>query len=436
MVWLLVLMVQLYRHSWDTLDARAGLLFASLVFVVIPSVAIATSTDLNVSGYYVTNLPGVVVNQSNFNATQTIILAGLAALSIPLLLIQGSDTHRVRKSAIDPLLRRVPRNVWWVLGVLYVLTLAFVLYSYEGVAGAAAMAFDPVARDVSTLRVSSGVYGFLFTCCLVTAYYAAQRIQSQAVRLALFIPIVPLILPAANRGLLLISLMIGAASAFRMASRRAYAIVLAFLFALPLTSMALLEIRFSQSTFVGQSTADGPVDHYLTETSMVPTMSHVVGQLQSGRLDYVYGTDLALVFVWFVPRIIWPDKPLPLDYRLNEQLRMNSGRAFGTPISIFGGSYINFTSILYLVFLISLGYIVSLMYDRFRGDRLVSVFVLSFALDIVRVGDISREVWSFLISVAAVLVIRHLLVQLVRGYRAVPVGLALTRPASIAGSRA
>ena len=414
--WCLAMMVALYAGSEDALDARAALFLASFIFVLGPMIEIALSGDFRTTGFYAPAIRGVVVTQPMFNRALAIIGVGLFSLSLPMLVAWRRPARAVGTRAVsvravsvrvDRLVDAVPRRAWAIYGILVLLTAAFVFVSFRGLGGAVAMAFDPVARDQSDLTVVSGAYGLLFVGAVVAAYYASQRIRKPVLRLLVFLPVLPLILPAANRGALVTALLIAAAAASPLTHRRIYLAALGALALFPLISVTLLGMRFALADGAVPFVVTGSAfQSFLTEATMAPAMAYVVEMLHTGRIDYVYGTDLFLIFVWFVPRVLWSGKPLPLDFRLNEELGMNYGRAYGTPISLFGGAYINFTPYLYWAFLIAVGALVVVGYRHWRHDRLVCALLMTLIVDIVRVGDITREVWTFIISVAAVFAVR------------------------------
>lgn len=134
-------------------------------------------------------------------------------------------------------------------------------------------------------------------------------------------------------------------------------------------------------------------DNYLTslasESIMVPTMGLVVRELDLGRVSFQNGTDLILIPAYFIPRVLWPSKPLPLDYRLNREIGMNTGTPFGTPITVYGGMYINGGYYGYILLMLALGLIIRRLV--YTPDLIVSVLLFTYFIDLVRVGDIARE---------------------------------------------
>lgn len=72
-------------------------------------------------------------------------------------------------------------------------------------------------------------------------------------------------------------------------------------------------------------------------------LDHLVAlvELVPGRLDWLRGRSIAYVPAAFVPRSVWPGKPLPIDYRLSRRLYGSDARA-GTPFTLSGELFWNF----------------------------------------------------------------------------------------------
>jgi hypothetical protein len=215
-------------------------------------------------------------------------------------------------------------------------------------------------------------------------------------------------LPLANRGYVL-SVALYPALIYNYLRRRipaGWVIVAAV--GLPMIATALRLLRTSAG-FSEFSPGDS-FAAFFDESNMVSMLSAAMGALQSGKIDYMYGLDLALFAFWFVPRAWWPGKFLPLDYRLTTSLGISdNGRAYGSPITIFGGLHLNLTLFGMALVLFLVGYLVG------RNDRRLSIstprgvfwriMLFTFLVDLTRVGDVSRELSVLFLQAAMFLLV-------------------------------
>jgi len=108
----------------------------------------------------------------------------------------------------------------------------------------------------------------------------------------------------------------------------------------------------------------------------------------------------------FIPRSLWDKKPLPFDYVHTEEVYKGTVKG-GLPTSIIGSLYLNFGYLGLGLGCFLLGYLFRALYILFRIrartflDLAKYSILTTFIFDIVRVGDITRELFTFLISFLA-----------------------------------
>lgn len=200
-------------------------------------------------------------------------------------------------------------------------------------------------------------------------------------------------LPLASRGYVL-SVAIYPVLLFHYLRKRVptKAIVVAAL-ALPCIATSLRLLRVA--AFADFSLMDSFTD-FFAESNMVSMFSAAMGAIRSGKIEYMYGLDLVLFVFWFVPRAWWPGKYLPLDYRLTMALDISdNGRPYGSPVTMFGGLYLNLTLLGMAVALLLIGYFIAQCDQKLsiytpRG-LFVRIMLFTFLVDLTRVGDVSRE---------------------------------------------
>lgn len=98
-------------------------------------------------------------------------------------------------------------------------------------------------------------------------------------------------------------------------------------------------------------------------TSDLNEYDHFVGlyELVPSALPWLNGQSFANVPAVFVPRVLWPAKPLPVDFRLSQVL-YGQGAAAGTPMTLAGEAYWNFGTAGGIAAMLALGAVFGLVW--------------------------------------------------------------------------
>ena len=401
-----IMMMLIYGESHDLLDARAAFYLATFTFVAVPSILLTADFGPNEPYWYSAINSNLVISHSDLDFAQRIIFFGLIAVTVPMLI------HIARSGPMSPIATtdlEVQPIVWLVYSFVLIAYIGVTFIQFGGPASIVHYATDPTVRLAKSEggQLLSGISALLAFASEVSAYYLCRRLKPRGIGIVFFVPIIFCMLPDGNRGTLLIAMLVAFFAIVDLKIRRPFFAVAMGYTIFPFIATSLLNFR-NQSVGANQSRS-GLGDAYrqfASESNMVPVMATALHGLKNGIINYSYGVDLLSLPGWYVPRALWPGKPLPLDFRINGALGLNDGEVFGTPVSIFGGVYINFTPVLYLFVFVLFALLLIYAYRRLRGDQLLKVFFFVFVLDIVRVGDLSREMVTFSLSLVATLVIR------------------------------
>ena len=106
-------------------------------------------------------------------------------------------------------------------------------------------------------------------------------------------------------------------------------------------------------------------DHLVALVEIVP-----------GRLDWLRGRSIAYIPAAFVPRSAWPDKPLPIDYRLSKQIYGPTAAA-GTPFTLPGELYWNFGPAGVTIGMVVLGLLAGLGWRALSSSRRAAAQMLA-----------------------------------------------------------
>ncbi len=397
----IALMARLYRDSTDLLDFRAAFFLAVFVFIAVPAATI--DTWFHAGNYYWVSrlIRNLTISQPEVQIAETLVLCGTAVVAVPIWL-QQPVVRTLESSA-----RAVLPRIWLFYAGFVSASLLLLLIQYGSLMKIVLFIISPTMRADTAARSFSGLSGMLLFFSAVSAYYAAQRLRSRGARLLLFLPVMLLVLPAGNRGSLLSIGLIAATAAFALTPARPLLWTLTAALLLPPVASGLFRLRrLAVISDAGEFSIGALYSDFAGESLMLPTLAYALKALREGIVDFAYGMDLLLFPLWYVPRLIWPGKPMPLDFRLNSAMGLNEGDVFGTPISIFGGLYFNFTLWGYIPMCAALGALLAVLYSRLEHDRLLKVLLLTFVVDLVRVGDISRELTTVSLALVAAFVLR------------------------------
>jgi len=217
--------------------------------------------------------------------------------------------------------------------------------------GFAALFDDPSRLHLN--QFGGGHYVFGYALCLAAALVALQAVleQRSRQRLLLFVGLGTVALAASvalqTRGQLLATAVAALALVLlaRRTTRRQTLALAALAIALLAAFAWMRSVReLSHTVSFGDAARLAVTDRpLLTATRDFVEFDHFValsGVVPDER-PYLYGRSLAEVPLAFLPRQLYPDKPLPLDFDLAQALLGSGGRA-GTPFTIVGELYWNF----------------------------------------------------------------------------------------------
>ena len=393
----------LYADSSDLLDFRAAFFLAVLLFIAIPGASIDVELTGSAQYWSAALVRNLTITRDQLRFAELLVFAGTAAAAVPLL--RGLGTRQgARENDVEA---AVSPRIWMIYIAATVGVVALAIFQYGGLMRMVIYMVSPGTRAAAARIQMAGLSNLMLFVSSIAAYFAASRVKGKGRKLLLFLPVMILVLPAGNRGSLLSVGLIAAAALSPLSTRRPMAWVMTAAMLLPVFASLMFRLRrLALMTTPEPITIRGLYADFAGESLMLPTMAYALHALRDRVVDYAYGLDLIMLPLWYVPRMIWPTKPLPLDFRLNAAMGLNDGDVFGTPISVFGGLWFNFTPLGYVPACIATGLLFAWLWRRFRHDRLIKLLLLTFAVDLVRVGDLSRELTTVLLGIGAAVAIR------------------------------
>lgn len=356
------------------LGFTSGFFLGSIFFIILPGIYYYITAQFGYSLEFIPN--------SGFSSYDIVMAMHVVAIGLLSYMLGNSIVYRTRYSEF------LPRKLSFTL---YFISLLFIviLINLSGIYG---------TREV-LLSAFSGII-LAFSSLSASVMY---RNSPNIYKLLYFLPPLYLAFASTNRGTLLLVMILVFFSVIPGKVKLRYflpVVVLGYLGAAMLAGF-LFERRLQER---GVTVEENRIVSLTQESIMVPTLGIALRGLERGQIEMQYGRDLVLTPLYFIPRAIWPQKPDPLDFRLNRELNLNSGEVFGTPVSIFGGAFLN-TGLLFPIFMIFLGVLGSALNGQ--RDKILSALLFVYAIDLVRVGDISRETVTFGIFLAVFMLLHR-----------------------------
>ena len=93
-------------------------------------------------------------------------------------------------------------------------------------------------------------------------------------------------------------------------------------------------------------------------------------------IPYQYGKTFLEFFPQFIPRMIWPNKPLPIEYRVTRTI---AGYESGSPFTIIGEMYLNFQWAGVVFGMFFLGILTKMAYRKFMSTKKTPFSILVYA---------------------------------------------------------
>lgn len=272
---------------------------------------------------------------------------GLGAMGVGFVLSNGSPKPGRRRPA------NLPASPRLVLGLVATLILGVALWLalFFRIGGVDALVTDPAVLHLRQLGGAYGVFGMLL--CFATALLALAFWLERRDRALLWVfgaaaaVSIGASLALATRG----PLMVSALAALAMVARRRRPTTRQVVAALAVGAVAILGVSAVRQVrhVAQQQPLDAAAKSLLHESPLslvsgdLIEFDHLVAlqRLVPDPLPWLNGTSVDDVPGAFVPRALWAEKPLPVDYRLSRQIYGPETRA-GTPPTLVGEMYWNF----------------------------------------------------------------------------------------------
>lgn len=140
----------------------------------------------------------------------------------------------------------------------------------------------------------------------------------------------------------------------------------------------------------------------VNEFNMFDAFVLAIDHQQRYKSPFFYGASYAGGLLNFVPRDFWPGKPLPFDFEHTKYLYKGTVGG-GLPTSLIGSLYLNFSVPGVILGCFIFGCLIYYVYTLLIRKHLSTLSVckytifVTFIYDIIRVGDLTRELSNFLI---------------------------------------
>lgn len=375
----------------DILRVRNAIPVAFFLFI-LPSMSILAFSFVGQYSYtFQIILRTLSLDQESINSAFLLIAAGSIAYSVGtevLLPLRGVR----REPQIRSIQIRTVRTLAIAAFTVYWLLQLFL----HGITGAYALVTDPVMREQLRSTSLTGIFIELFLIFIlsmgVILYQKRQKKHAAAWAILMGILGMLFALPFGSRGYVFA---VAIPLVFIWHYGRSKLTLKQILICLIILPVLATSLRFLRT---GAETKEIGIlfSEFVRESNMVQMLALSTAAVKNGALDYQYGRDIYLVAALFVPRAMWPEKPLPLDFRLTGILGLDDdGKLFGSPITIFGGLWLNLTAVGMVISMFCIGLIAAQCDRRWTRESLIDIYkraiLFYFLLDLTRVGDISRE---------------------------------------------
>jgi hypothetical protein len=405
-------MFSCYQKNSDLFNLSGIFFFSVLIFVSIPTIVITQNLQ---GGVWQSNfISSLSLSQDELYRAVKWVIFGIIAFAIgnlgAKLIFKKMNSHK------HEFYTAITKKTTLLISTVYVLAngIVFILtvLRFGSFSSAISYATNPAERlDVNALS-SSGFNVLLLSIATISGYLISEKIRIRYFRLLLFIPSILLAIPLTSRGFLLSILLITFLSLKIRLPRNPLIFLLGAYILIVILASFLLNARGTGLSSERSYNLWRAFESFNAESTMLPTMAITLTALEDGRIGYANGYDIFLIPGLLIPRSVWIDKPLPISFRIGELLGYEG--TSGTPISIFGGLFINFTPIFYGFSFVLLGIFLRFLDTRKDSWLLRRAVLFIFVIDLVRVGDISRETLSltlWLLSIYAVQKVSNLLVR-------------------------
>ena len=150
---------------------------------------------------------------------------------------------------------------------------------------------------------------------------------------------------------------------------------------------------------IGKEADDNILIALLDEFDMYDMLVCSQNSIINGSINFYKGTNYLSFPI--IPKSIWANKPLYFDVE-HTSILLNNNIKGGIPTSIIGSLFLNFNIIGVIIGGFLFGIIIKYFYNKIYPiknikDLFLFVIFLTFCYDIVRVGDITREIWTAIV---------------------------------------
>jgi oligosaccharide repeat unit polymerase len=390
-----------YKSETSIFNLSGIFYFSTLVFMAIPSIIIQKNFDSGI--WYSDFIPKLFIYEEEFYATIGWIILGIFSFFIGNtifgIFIKKDSNHQRKKTLVETNSRLFITIIVYSISVLG--TVILTLVRFGDIGSALSYATNPTERvDVNALS-SLGINVILLSLATTSAFFITSKIKFRLIKTMIFLPPLFLAVPLTSRGFLLSILLVSFLSMnYRLPKNPLLTLFFGYFLVVVIASF-LLAVRGTGTSSDRSFNLLSSFESFNAESTMLPTMTLMQTSLKENKIQYVNGFDILLAPGLLLPKTIWVNKPLPLSFRIGDLLGYDG--TSGTPVSVFGGVYINFTPYFYFLPFFLLGLILRYLDSRVKILTLVKVLVFIFIIDLVRVGDLSREtfsltIWLFSIS--------------------------------------
>lgn len=186
---------------------------------------------------------------------------------------------------------------------------------------------------------------------------------------------------------------------------------LKILLLLMLTVAMVLILGNIRNESIGREVSSSIVRRVIDEFSMFDMLVVSINYVKRYG-DFGYnGFNYLSVFNGFLSKDVWPFWVNQFDHQHTRNI-FHGAYSGAVPTSIFGSLYLNFGLVFMPAFALIFGWILGYFRDYFSKTKLSSSSIITYGLfasliyDLVRVGDIGREIWSFLVYLGVFLIMK------------------------------
>lgn len=137
-----------------------------------------------------------------------------------------------------------------------------------------------------------------------------------------------------------------------------------------------IKLMFSENQY--SYSIDMILNNMLDRVNLAKSVALLIQAMNVSNIEYWLGKSYIAIFVWFIPRIIWPNKPtVSVGYWYGKEVLgwSYNARSEGA-ITLMGDAYLNFgyVGVIFIMFLV--GWLISAIYSNLRKKGDFGLFIL------------------------------------------------------------